>query len=121
MEWKDIKNIRGLRSVATIGSSNIIGTAITSVFWISIAGLLGTESYGELSYFLAIIGISSVIATIGGGSWKAAWRWSATTMQFLLRWGTAGRYRRMLRPGGGYSKITHFGVGVQRGGYRSRF
>ena len=67
MEWKDIKNIRGLRSVATIGSSNIIGTAITTVFWISIAGLLGTESYGELSYFLAIIGISSVIAMIGGG------------------------------------------------------
>ena len=67
MEWKDIKNIRGLRNVATIGSSNIIGTAITSVFWISIAGLLGTESYGELSYFLAIIGISSVIATVGGG------------------------------------------------------
>ena len=67
MEWKDIKNIRGLRNVATIGSSNIIGTAITSVFWISIAGLLGTESYGELSYFLAIIGISSIIAMIGGG------------------------------------------------------
>ena len=67
MEWKDIKNIRGLRSVTTIGSSNIIGTAITSVFWISIAGLLGTESYGELSYFLAIIGISSIIAMIGGG------------------------------------------------------
>ena len=67
MEWKDIKNIRGLRNVATIGSSNIIGTAITSVFWISIAGLLGTESYGELSYFLAIIGFSSIIAMIGGG------------------------------------------------------
>ena len=67
MEWKDIKNIRGLRNVATIGSSNIIGTAITSVFWISIAGLLGAESYGELSYFLAIIGISSIIATVGGG------------------------------------------------------
>ena len=67
MEWKDIKNIRGLRSITTIGSSNIIGTAITSVFWISIAGLIGTDSYGELSYFLAIIGVSSVIATIGGG------------------------------------------------------
>ena len=67
MEWKDIKNIRGLRSITTIGSSNIIGTAITSVFWISIAGLIGADSYGELSYFLAIIGISSVIATVGGG------------------------------------------------------
>ena len=67
MEWNDIKNIRGLRSITTIGSSNIIGTAITSVFWISIAGLIGTDSYGELSYFLAIIGVSSVIATIGGG------------------------------------------------------
>jgi O-antigen/teichoic acid export membrane protein len=67
MKWKDIKNVRGLRSVGTIGSSNIIGTAITSVFWISIAGLIGADSYGELSYFLAIIGISSVIASVGGG------------------------------------------------------
>jgi len=67
MKWNDIKNIRGLRSITTIGSSNVIGTAITAVFWISIAGLIGTDSYGELSYFLAIIGISSVIASVGGG------------------------------------------------------
>ena len=67
MEWKNIKNIRGLRSVTMIGSSNIIGSAITGVFWILIASLIGTDSYGELSYFLSIIGISSVIAMIGGG------------------------------------------------------
>ena len=67
MEWKDIKNIRGLRSVTLIGSSNIIGGAITSVFWITIASLIGADSYGELSYFLAIIGIAAVIAMIGGG------------------------------------------------------
>ena len=67
MEWKNFKNIRGLKSVTTIGSSNIIGSVITSVFWISIASLIGTESYGELSYFLSIIGISSVIAMVGGG------------------------------------------------------
>ena len=67
MEWKNFKNIRGLKSVTTIGSSNIIGSAITSVFWISIASLIGTESYGELGYFLSIIGISSVIAMVGGG------------------------------------------------------
>ena len=67
MEWKDIKNIRGLRSVTLIGSSNIIGSAITSVFWITIASLIGADSYGELSYFLAIIGIAAVIAMIGGG------------------------------------------------------
>ena len=67
MEWKNIKNIRGLRSVTMIGSSNIIGSAITGVFWLLIASLIGTDSYGELSYFLSIIGISSVIAMIGGG------------------------------------------------------
>ena len=67
MEWKNIKNIRGLKSVTLIGSSNIIGSAITSVFWISIASLIGADSYGELSYFLAIIGIAAVIAMIGGG------------------------------------------------------
>ena len=67
MKWKDVKNIRGLRSVTTIGSSNIIGSTITAVFWILIAGLIGPDSYGELSYFLAIIGISSVIVSYGGG------------------------------------------------------
>ena len=67
MEWNYFKNIRGLKSITTIGSSNIIGSVITSVFWISIASLIGTESYGELGYFLSIIGISSVIAMIGGG------------------------------------------------------
>ena len=67
MEWENIRNIRGLRSVTMIGSSNIIGSAITGVFWILIASLIGTDSYGELSYFLSIIGISSVIAMIGGG------------------------------------------------------
>ena len=67
MEWKNIKNIRGLKSVTTIGSSNIIGSVITSVFWISIASIIGAESYGELGYFLSIIGISSVIAMVGGG------------------------------------------------------
>ena len=67
MKWKDIKNIRGLRSVTLIGSSNIIGSAITSVFWITIASLIGADYYGELSYFLAIIGIAAVIAMVGGG------------------------------------------------------
>ena len=67
MEWKNIRNIRGLRGVTMIGSSNIIGSAITGVFWILIASLIGTDSYGELSYFLSIIGISSVIAMVGGG------------------------------------------------------
>ena len=67
MEWKNFKNIRGLKSVTTIGSSNIIGSVITSIFWISIASIIGAESYGELGYFLSIIGISSVIAMIGGG------------------------------------------------------
>jgi hypothetical protein len=66
MKWKDVKNIRGLRSIGTLGSSNIIGSTITAVFWILIAGLIGTDSYGELSYFLAIIGISSVIVNYGG-------------------------------------------------------
>ena len=67
MKWKDIKNRRGLTNITKIGSANIIGSAITGVFWILLASLIGTDSYGELSYFLSIIGISSVIAMIGGG------------------------------------------------------
>ena len=43
----------------------MVGGAITYFFWIFLAGVLGTESYGQLSYFLAIVGIASVAASFG--------------------------------------------------------
>ena len=66
MIWDNFKKNKALTGISTIGFGNIIGGAISSIFWLVLAGLLNTESYGQLSYFLAIMGVSSVVAMVGG-------------------------------------------------------
>ncbi len=61
------KIILRLKGLAAVGTANVIGTAILSVFWLFVASLLGTEGYGEVSYFIAIANIASVIAFLGAG------------------------------------------------------
>ena len=55
---EDQSNIRNklfaFKGLALIGSADIIGTAISAIFWLTIASLLLVEEYGEISYFLAI-------------------------------------------------------------------
>ena len=74
MNWKKIKNIRGLKTVSQLGTAAIIGNAIAAIFWIYLANLLGVEDYGELAYFLAIAEITSTLAMIG-----SAWTMSVYT------------------------------------------
>jgi len=57
--------IPGLKDISTIGTVDILGNAFSAVFWLYIAGILGAENYGEISYFLAIASIASVIALLG--------------------------------------------------------
>lgn len=54
-----------IRSLATIGLSDLIGNGITAVFWFYLATLIEPKGYGELSYFLGIAGIISYISLIG--------------------------------------------------------
>jgi len=60
-----IKRFEGL---SIIGISYFIAQAIYGIFWISIAPILGTEKYGEISYLIAIASIASTIAFIGAGN-----------------------------------------------------
>ncbi len=53
------------RGLTTIGISDIIGNAISAIFWFYMATVLGAEHYGEISYFLAISGIASAISLLG--------------------------------------------------------
>jgi len=64
--WDNFKKNKALIGLSTIGFGNIIGGAISSIFWLVLAGMLDTESYGQLSYFLAIMGVFSVVAMVGG-------------------------------------------------------
>lgn len=66
MNWNNFKKNKALSGIFTIGIGNIVGSSITYFFWIYLAGILGTESYGQLSYFLAIMGLASVAASFGG-------------------------------------------------------
>ncbi len=42
------------KGLALIGSTDIIASAISAVFWLVVASLLLVEEYGEISYFIAI-------------------------------------------------------------------
>ena len=66
LDWNNLKKNRSINAITTIGFGNIVGSSLSSIFWVLIAGLLGTENYGQLSYFLAIIGIFSVVSMFGG-------------------------------------------------------
>ena len=66
MNWNNFRKNKALSGIFTIGIGNVVGGVITSVFWLFLAGILDTESYGQLSYFLAIMGITSVAASFGG-------------------------------------------------------
>jgi len=56
------------KDLTTIGFANVISSAISGIFWFYLASLLGTEHYGEVSYFIAIAGIVSVISFLGSGT-----------------------------------------------------
>ena len=64
--WSNLRGkLYGLKGLALIGSADIIGGAISAIFWLVIASLLLVEEYGELSYFMAIasLGICSMVGS----------------------------------------------------------
>ena len=66
MIWDWLKKNPGFKNISVIGSSTIVGNAISSIFWIYLAGLLGAEKYGELGYLISIAGIVSTVCLVGG-------------------------------------------------------
>jgi len=43
-------------------------SAISAIFWLYVATILGTEKYGEISYLLAIANIAYVVSFLGSGN-----------------------------------------------------
>lgn len=66
------KNPRGIfghfRDLSTLGIANIISSIIGGLFWLFLARLIGAESYGEISYIIAISGMVATISYIGAGN-----------------------------------------------------
>ena len=59
---KFILNIKGLSVIAI---SDIIASAISSIFWLFMASILGAENYGQINYFISIAAIASSLSILG--------------------------------------------------------
>jgi len=66
INWNRIRNSQGIKNISVLTTTTISGSAVTGFFWLYLAGLMGEESYGELGYLIAIAGITSNIALVGG-------------------------------------------------------
>ena len=56
------QNFRGL---TTMGAATFISNGLGGLFWFYMASLMGTEGYGQVSYFIAIAVIGSRISLLG--------------------------------------------------------
>src|SRR5574337_952350 len=67
--WNKVNGILSkFKDLTTLGSANILSTAISGVFWFYVASLLGTTNYGEVSYFIAMASIASTASFLGAGT-----------------------------------------------------
>ena len=54
------------KDISIIGAANIIGTIITGIFWFYLATLIPEDEYGQISYIIALAGITGLLSSIGG-------------------------------------------------------
>lgn len=67
--WNKIKEIiLHLRGLTTIGITDVVGNAISAIFWFYMAAVLGAKNYGEISYFLAVASIASTVSLMGSAN-----------------------------------------------------
>ena len=64
--WKKIKEILIQRKgLGTIASSDILGSAITAIFWFFLASVIKPDEYGEIFYIISIASIAFSISNVG--------------------------------------------------------
>lgn len=54
-----------LRSISLIGSADVIGTIISSIFWFFLASQIPPDEFGELFYFIGIVGTATAFVAFG--------------------------------------------------------
>ena len=57
--------IKKIKDISAIGGADVLGTAMSAVFWFYLASQIDPSSYGEIFWFLGIAGIFSTIAMFG--------------------------------------------------------
>ena len=54
-----------IKDLSSIGIADVIGSAISALFWFYLATLIEPEAYGEIMYLLSIAAIASNVALLG--------------------------------------------------------
>jgi len=64
--WDKIKHfLKKTKDIQHIGIANVTAKAIAGLFWFYMAAVLGTENYGQVTYFIAIGSMAATISLIG--------------------------------------------------------
>lgn len=53
-----------VKTLTAIGSTEIIGLAVSSLFWLILANLVNPENYGNIFYLISIAGVASLVSPI---------------------------------------------------------
>ena len=64
--WNQLKNISSkFRDLSLYSVGTLVTNGIGGIFWLYMASLLGTESYGEISYVISIAIMAGTISLAG--------------------------------------------------------
>ena len=67
--WNTIKDsIIGKKRLLSIGFADIVGSAISGLFWLYIASQLNPDVFGELIYFISIAGLAQMVSLFGSSN-----------------------------------------------------
>ena len=67
--WNNIKDsIIRKKGLLSIGFADIVGTAITGLFWFYIASQVNPDVFGELIYFISIAGLAQMVSLLGSSN-----------------------------------------------------
>ena len=65
---KIYERILPFKELSVVGIANLVGNAISSIFWLILASLMEAEQYGEVNYFIAIASVAGAISFLGAGN-----------------------------------------------------
>lgn len=70
-----IKNfISKFKDLTTLGLTNITTTAIAGIFWLYMAGILGADNYGHVTYYMAGAGTAIIFSSLGSSAILTVYR-----------------------------------------------
>jgi len=65
LDWPNFLKTNAVKNISLIGFANIAGNIISALFWLYLAGVLGAENYGEISYLMGIGALATAVSLFG--------------------------------------------------------